>query len=214
MGEIIIDVENLTKKYGEDCVLRGVSVQFEKGKIHGLIGKNGSGKSMLMKTICGLVRPTSGTVTVDGKVVGRDVDFPDDIGLIIESPGFMPYYSGMTNLKILAHLRNRISDRQVVAAIERVGLDSKSRKHVRKYSMGMNQRLGIAQAIMENPSILILDEPMNGLDNQGIADVRQLLTELRAEGKTILISSHNTEDIDLLCDTVCEMDHGVLCKVR
>ena len=203
-----VRVEQLTKTYGKDTVLDGVSVNFEAGKIHGIIGRNGSGKTMLFKTICGFVRPTSGRVLVDGKQVGKDVDFPQDLGLIIETPGFLPYYSGYKNLKILASLRNRIKDEEIRGAMERVGLDPKLKKSVRKYSLGMNQRLGIAQAIMEGPSLLVLDEPMNGLDNQGVQDMRELFKELREEGKTILLASHNREDIEALCDTVMEMDHG------
>ena len=203
-----VRVEQVTKTYGKDTVLDGVSVNFEAGKIHGIIGRNGSGKTMLFKTICGFVRPTSGRVLVDGKQVGKDVDFPQDLGLIIETPGFLPYYSGYKNLKILASLRNRIKDEEIRGAMERVGLDPKLKKSVRKYSLGMNQRLGIAQAIMEGPSLLVLDEPMNGLDNQGVQDMRELFKELREEGKTILLASHNREDIETLCDTVMEMDHG------
>ena len=203
-----VRVEQVTKTYGKDTVLDGVSVNFEAGKIHGIIGRNGSGKTMLFKTICGFVRPTSGRVLVDGKEVGKDVDFPQDLGLIIETPGFLPYYSGYKNLKILASLRNRIKDEEIRGAMERVGLDPKLKKSVRKYSLGMNQRLGIAQAIMEGPSLLVLDEPMNGLDNQGVQDMRELFKELREEGKTILLASHNREDIEALCDTVMEMDHG------
>ena len=203
-----VRVEQVTKTYGKDTVLDGVSVNFEAGKIHGIIGRNGSGKTMLFKTICGFVRPTSGRVLVDEKQVGKDVDFPQDLGLIIETPGFLPYYSGYKNLKILASLRNRIKDEEIRGAMERVGLDPKLKKSVRKYSLGMNQRLGIAQAIMEGPSLLVLDEPMNGLDNQGVQDMRELFKELREEGKTILLASHNREDIEALCDTVMEMDHG------
>jgi ABC-2 type transport system ATP-binding protein len=190
--------------------LKDVTVSFEQGKIHGIIGKNGSGKSMLFKTICGFVRPDEGKVTVNGQVVGKDVDFPDDLGVIIEAPGFLPYYSGFKNLKLLADLRGRIGNRDIEQAMTLVGLDYRSKKSVRKYSMGMKQRLGIAQAVMENPSILILDEPMNGLDRQGIADVREILKKLRSQGKTILITSHNHEDIEQLCDTVCEMEAGEL----
>ncbi|MGI6707368.1 MAG: ATP-binding cassette domain-containing protein [Clostridia bacterium] len=208
--EPIIVVDHVTKRYKEGTVLKDVTVSFEKGKIHGIIGKNGSGKSMLFKTICGFVRPDEGKVTVNGQVVGKDVDFPDDLGVIIEAPGFLPYYSGFKNLKLLADLRGRIGNRDIEQAMTLVGLDYRSKKSVRKYSMGMKQRLGIAQAVMENPSILILDEPMNGLDRQGIADVREILKKLRSQGKTILITSHNHEDIEQLCDTVCEMEAGEL----
>ena len=204
----MIQVENLTKTYGKETVLSDVTIRFAPGKIHGIIGRNGSGKTMLFKTICGFVKPTSGKVLVRGKQVGKDVDFPKDLGLIIETPGFLPYFSGFKNLQLLASLRGIIKDDDVRAAMERVGLDPKMKKSVRKYSLGMNQRLGIAQAIMENPDLLILDEPMNGLDNQGVQDMRELFLKLKSEGKTILLASHNREDIAALCDTVTEMDRG------
>jgi len=208
--EPIIKVNHVTKTYKEGTVLKDVTISFEKGKIHGIIGKNGSGKSMLFKTICGFVRADQGQVTVNGQVVGKDVDFPDGLGVIIETPGFLPYYSGFKNLKLLADLRGRIGDRDIEQAMTLVGLDYKSKKSARKYSLGMKQRLGIAQAVMEDPSILILDEPMNGLDRQGITDVRGLLKKLCSQGKTILITSHNHEDIEQLCDTVFEMEAGEL----
>ena len=206
----IIKVKNVNLTLGKTDILRNININFEKGKIHGLIGRNGSGKTMLMKCICGFIKPTEGTITVDGKLVGKDIDFPKDMGIIIETPGFIPYYSGYKNLKLLAGLNNKITKEQVKATIRKVGLDPELKRHVKKYSLGMRQRLGIAQAIMENPSILILDEPMNGLDKEGVADVRELLMQLRKEGKTILLASHSAEDISVLCDTVCEMDKGIL----
>jgi ABC-2 type transport system ATP-binding protein len=157
---------------------------------------------------------TRGKILVDYEQVGRDMDFPDDIGIIIETPGFLPQYSAMRNLELLAGLRRRVDAAKVARTIRRVGLDPESRKPVSKYSLGMRQRLGIAQAIMEDPRLLILDEPMNGLDKHGVAEIRALLKELRAEGRTIVLASHNAGDIDELCDTVCEMDAGVLRVVR
>lgn len=209
----IIDINNVTLRIKKDTILRDVSVSFEKGKIHGLIGRNGSGKTMLMKCICGFIKPTKGEITVDGSVIGKDCDFPNDIGIIIETPGFIPYYSGYKNLKLLAGLNNKITKEQIKATIEKVGLDPNLKRHVRKYSLGMRQRLGLAQAIMEDPSILILDEPMNGLDKEGVADMRVQLKQLREEGKTILLASHSAEDISVLCDTVCEMDKGYLTQL-
>lgn len=203
---------NLTLQKYE--ILKNVSVSFEREKIHGLIGRNGSGKTMLMKCICGFVKPTSGEIYVDGKRIGKDVDFPECVGIIIETPGFIPYYSGVKNLKLLAALRGKISTDEIKNTMQQVGLDPNLKRHVRKYSLGMRQRLGLAQAIMEDPELLILDEPMNGLDKDGVADMRQYLLDLKAQGKTILIASHSAEDIDMLCDTVCEMDKGKLTVVR
>ena len=169
---------------------------------------------MLMKCICGFIRPTSGEITVNGKRVGRDVDFPEDMGIIIETPGFIPYYSGYKNLKLLAGLNNRIGKDEIRNSMEQVGLDPALKRHVRKYSLGMRQRLGLAQAIMENPKILILDEPFNGLDKDGVMEMREYLLSYKKQGKTILICSHSAEDISVLCDTVHEMDKGRISEIR
>lgn len=206
-NEVIV-VEHVTKTFGKSTVLNDVSMKFERGKIHGIIGRNGCGKTMLMKCICGFLYPTSGKVTVNGKIIGKDIDIPDDLGVIIEAPGFITNYSGSKNLSLLAAVRDKIKKEEIYQYMERVGLDPKSKKHVGKYSMGMRQKLGIAQAIMEKPSILILDEPMNGLDNKSVEKIRTMLKELAEDGTTILLASHNKEDIDLLCDIVYQMDEG------
>ena len=208
----MIQIEGLSLTIKKTEILKNISVTFDKGKIHGLIGRNGSGKTMLMKCICGFVRPAAGTVTVAGKRIGKDRDFPESVGIIIETPGFIPYYSGYRNLKLLADLNRTIGKDEIRAAMQKVGLDPDLKRHVRKYSLGMRQRLGLAQAIMENPDLLILDEPMNGLDKEGAADMRKYLLDLKAQGKTILIASHSAEDIAVLCDTVCEMDKSVLTR--
>ena len=209
-----IEVKNLTKKFKTSTVLDNVNIAFEKGKVHGLIGRNGSGKTMLMKCICGIVPPTSGEIIVNEKRIGKDVDIPKNVGVIIETPGFIPNYSAFNNLKFLAALNHKIGKDEIRNAIKSVGLNPDDKKHVGKFSLGMRQRLGLAQAIMENPDLLILDEPMNGLDKDGVCDMREYLLALKEQGKTILIASHSAEDIDILCDTVCEMDKGKLEKVR
>ena len=208
--ENCIEVQNVVKRFRDQVVLKNVSISFEKGRIHGIVGRNGSGKTVLFKCICGLMHPEEGVILVNGKRVGRDVDMPESIGAIIEAPGFLPNYSGYKNLRFLANIRRKIGKEEIMNVLKTVGLDPESRKHVGKYSLGMRQRLGIAQAIMEDPEILILDEPMNGLDNAGVQDIRALLLELKAQGKTILLASHNHEDIAALCDTVHEMDGGIL----
>lgn len=209
MASAII-IDNLRKSFGEEEILHGICREFETGKIHGIVGNNGSGKTVMMKCICGFLQPDEGHVFVNGQEVGKDIDFPEDMGIIIETPGFLPGVTGLKNLKLLASLRGIADEKRIRQTIERVGLDSKLRKPVSKYSLGMRQRLGIAQAIMEDPSLLILDEPFNGLDKHGVAKIRSLIKELRAEGKTILLASHNQADIDELCDTVCEMDAGYM----
>lgn len=210
----VITVKNLTKKFKDVTVLDNISVNFEKGKVHGLIGRNGSGKTMLMKCICGIVPYKTGEIRVNDKIIGKDADIPSNVGVIIETPGFLPNYSGYNNLKFLAKIKNKIGKEEIRNAIKSVGLEPDDKKHVGKYSLGMRQRLGLAQAIMENPDLLILDEPMNGLDKDGVKDMRKYLLDLKEQGKTILIASHSAEDIDVLCDTVCEMDKGVLTIVR
>ena len=196
------------------CIRDSINIEFEKGKIHGFIGRNGSGKTMLMKCICGFIKPTDGEIIVNEKRIGKDCDFPDSVGIIIETPGFIPYYSGYRNLKLLADLNRKIDKEKIRNTMQMVGLDPDLKRHVKKYSLGMRQRLGLAQAIMENPDLLILDEPMNGLDKEGVSDMRKYLLNLKEQGKTILIASHSAEDIEILCDTVCEMDKGVLTKLK
>ncbi len=206
--ESIISVRNVSKSFRESKALDAVSVEFEAGKIHGIIGRNGSGKTVLFKCICGLMYPDSGEIEVEGKRIGKDVDIPPNVGAIIEAPGFLPTFSGYKNLSFLANINRKIKKEEILQALELVGLGNTGKKHVGKYSLGMRQRLGIAQAIMENPDILVLDEPMNGLDNRGVDDIRALLLSLKKKGKTILLASHNREDIAYLCDTVHEMDGG------
>ena len=210
----MIEVQNVSKYFGAEQVLHEISHSFEAGKIHGIVGNNGSGKTVLMKCICGFLRPESGKILIGGKQVGKDFDFPPSLGLIIETPGFLPNLSGFRNLKILASPQRKIRDDEIRAAMSLVGLDPGLKKGVGKYSLGMRQRLGLAQALMEDPQLLILDEPLNGLDKQGAAHIRGVILGLREQGKTVILASHNQVDIDELCDTVCEMDAGVLTQVR
>lgn len=205
-NETGIVVEHVSKSFGKEHVLKDVNLQIPAGKIYGVVGNNGSGKTVLMKCICGFMRPDCGRIMVNGKWVGKECDFPDKLGVIIETPGFLPNISGYQNLKILASLKARIGRREIMETLEKVGLDPKMKKHVSKYSLGMRQRLGIAQAIMENPEVLILDEPFNGLDRGGVEQMRALLQELKAQGKAILLASHNVQDIEILCDDIHEME--------
>lgn len=210
----MIRVENVNLKIEKNTILNNVTMQVNKGEIVALIGRNGSGKTMLMKCICGFVKTTSGSIFVNEKKVGKEIDFPEKMGVIIETPGFISQYSGMKNLWLLAKLNSTLTKNEIASTMELVGLNPKLKRHVGKYSLGMRQRLGIAQAIMENPDILILDEPMNGLDYQGVEDVRKLLLNLKEQGKTILIASHNTEDIAVLCDHVWEMKSGEIKQIE
>lgn len=207
-------IDRVTKRFGEEMVLKETTMTMKRGKVYGIVGNNGSGKTVLMKCICGFLPVTSGSICVGQKYIGRDTDFPESLGLIIETPGFLTEYTGRKNLEILADLKRKVSGKGIRECLQKVGLDPNLKKPVSKYSLGMRQRLGIAQAIMENPEFLILDEPFNGLDKKGTADIRAILLELKKQGKTILLASHNSMDIDILCDEVYEMDAGVLRRVR
>jgi len=206
----MIDIKDVSLNLNKRQILDHVSLKLQEGKIYGLVGNNGSGKTMLMKCVCGFIHPTSGIVLADEKVIGKDVDYLPDAGVIIETPGFISYYSGLQNLKVLAGIKNKIDNSQIRGAMKRVGLDPDLKLPVKKYSLGMRQRLGLAQAIMESPSVLILDEPMNGLDKNGVEEIRQLLLSMKNDHKTIVIASHNAEDIQVLCDEVYEMENGKL----
>ena len=209
--EKLIQIKNLTKCFGETKVLDKINVNFDRGHIYGIIGRNGSGKSMLMKCIWGLVVPTSGEIIID---MPRDREGKFEPEIIIEEPGFLENYSAYKNLQFLSMIKNKIGKEEIIQTLKSVRLDPYSKLHVGKYSMGMKQRLGIAQAIMEKPEILILDEPMNGLDNDGVMEMRKLFINLREEGTMIIIASHNKEDIEVLCDEVFEMEKGKLTPVQ
>ena len=203
-----IEVKNVYKSFKNIEVLHDVSLQADRGSICGIIGRNGSGKTVLFKCICGFLQTDRGEIQIEGKAVGRDKSTLSNLGIIIESPGFLRHYSGYKNLGFLMGLNGKPDREKINDVLDLVGLAEQKNKKVGKYSMGMRQRLGIAQAIMEDQNILILDEPMNGLDNQGVEDMRQLLLKLKEKGNTILLASHNQEDIRQLCDSVYEMDLG------
>ena len=207
--EDFINISKITKVFGDRRALDEISLSLERGGIHGIIWRNGSGKTVLLKCICGFMKPTSGEIRIGGKKViyGKE----QETAAIIEVPGFIGHISGLKNLEYLAGIKQKIGKEQVRRTMALVGLDPNDRKKVGKYSLGMRQRLAIAQAIMEDEPLIVLDEPMNGLDNQGVEDVRRILLEQKAQGKTILIASHSHEDIELLCDTATELDNG---KIR
>ena len=197
-----IQLTNISKTFGKQTVLQPLTMGFEEGMIHGIIGRNGSGKTVLMKMILGILQPTTGT----------DVDFPESAGAIIETIEFIPYMSAYQNLADIAAMRGNLSKTQIKEVLEMVGLGNVGRKHVSKFSMGMRQRLAIAQAVMESPKLLILDEPMNGMDEKGVEEMRRLILARKAAGTTIILSSHNIEDIRILCDQVYRIDAGVVMR--
>ena len=207
-----IQLTNISKTFGKQTVLQPLTMGFEEGMIHGIIGRNGSGKTVLMKMILGILQPTTGTVIVGDKRIGKDVDFPESAGAIIETIEFIPYMSAYQNLADIAAMRGNLSKTQIKEVLEMVGLGNVGRKHVSKFSMGKRQRLAIAQAVMESPKLLILDEPMNGMDEKGVEEMRRLILARKAAGTTIILSSHNIEDIRILCDQVYRIDAGVVMR--
>lgn len=206
--ENIININEVTKKFKNDLIIKKLSLTFYGGNIYGFIGRNGSGKTVLMKMISGFLKPDTGFIEVNGKILGHDCDFPDNMGILIENPGFLRNCTGFQNLKYLAQIKQEIGDEKIKQLMEYMGLDWKNKKKVGRYSLGMRQRLGIVQAIMEEPEILLLDEPMNGLDENGIDLVRELLKKKKKEGKIVIISSHNKEDIEVLCDVIFKFVDG------
>lgn len=204
----MIEIKNYIKVLKKRNVLDNISYTFENGKIYGLYGRNGSGKTMLLRAMAGLIYPTSGEIIIDGQVLHRDISFPKDCGIIIENMELMPQYDGFTNLKLLGKIKKTATDEDIMEALETVGLKSAARQKVKEYSLGMKQKLSIAQAIFEKPKILLLDEPTNALDEKSIDNFRQTLLELKDKGTLIIIASHNKDDIRLLSDVVIEMEEG------
>ncbi len=206
----IIEVNQVSKYFSRRPVLKDVSLSVEAGSAVGIVGSNGSGKSVLFQTVCGFLTPDGGTIKIRGELLGKRRDFPDNVGVLINSPGFISLNTGLQNLKYLAGIRGVIGERQIRAAMQKVGLDPEDRTKVEQYSLGMKQKLGLAQAIMEGQDILILDEPFNALDYKTHNDVKEILRVLQAEGKTMLLTSHNYEDLEALCNQIYVLDDGNL----
>lgn len=206
MREIVI--ENYTKKIKKNLILDNINYKFTGNKIYGLYGRNGSGKTMLLRAISGLIMPTEGSVKIDGKTIGQDIDFPEDLGIIIEHTDLLPQYDAKINLKILSKIRGVASEEDIVKAIEHVGLDPNDKRKVGEYSLGMKQKISIAQAVFENQKILLLDEPTNALDDVSVKNIRDMLLAYKDEQTIIIIASHNKEDLEVLCDVVIRMENG------
>lgn len=209
-----IKVKDVCKYFGKTQVLDHVNMECRQGEITGIIGRNGAGKTVLFKIICGLLSLDSGEILINGIKREKQADVLPSVGIIIEEPAFLKYYSGIKNLEYLYMINHKNNRQYLESIMEKVGLDPKSKKHVGKYSMGMRQRLAIAQSIMEEPDFLVLDEPFNGLDSHGVNEMRELFLELKKRGKVILIASHNSEDINILCDNVYSMESGILKVMR
>lgn len=200
--------DGVTKVIGHNTVIDHINCTMQTGGITGLKGINGSGKTMMMRLIAGLIYPTEGRVVVEGKVVGKEIGFPPSLGLMLENPAFLDAYSGYENLKLLAEINHRISDSGIRKALSRVGLLENKDKKYRKYSLGMKQRLGIAAAIMEHPALLLLDEPTNSLDESGVELVKQIVREERARGATVLLSCHDAAILEGLADEIISLERG------
>ncbi len=205
-----IKIENFTKEIKGVRILEDITVEFESGKIYGLVGKNGSGKTMLLRAVSGLIRPTKGSVIVDGKYLHKDISFPQDMGIIIEKPDLLNYLTGFENLSLLAKINNKISKDEIENWMKKFSLDPKSKQVLKKYSLGMKQKIGIIQAIMEDQQLLVLDEPFNALDQDTVEMLRVLLKKYKDDGKLIIITSHHSEDIDILCDEIIFIEEGKL----
>lgn len=209
---MVIQVENVSKTIKGNMVIDCVSAEFSSGKVYGLQGINGSGKTMLMRLISGLIYPTEGRIVIDGKILGKEIAFPESIGILIENPAFLDNYSGFANLKLLASIQNKIDDKQIYKTLERVGLEPDSRKKYKKYSLGMKQKLGIAGAVMEKPEFLILDEPANALDKEGIERLKKIVQEEKERGVLIILSCHDSALLEAMADVIYSMENGRLLK--
>ena len=210
MSEVIIN--KLKKDIKGTTVLNNINLKMHSGTIYGLRGKIGCGKTMLMRCVCGLIIPTNGSIEIDGEILHKDIKFPRSIGALIENPSFLPQYTGYKNLKMLASLTGKISDDDIILALERVGLAPDDKRTYKKYSLGMKQKLGIANAIMGEPDIIVLDEPINALDEESVNNIKQVLINLSREDKLIIVACHDREELEYLCDVIFEMKDGSIVK--
>jgi ABC-2 type transport system ATP-binding protein len=208
MGKTYIEINNYKKIIKGNIILSDINLKLERGKVYGFKGKNGSGKTMLFRAISGLIRATEGEIIVDGKKIGSDICFPKNLGILIENPGFLPDFTGFKNLKYLAEINKKIDDNKIKSTLEAVGLDSEDKRKFKKYSLGMKQRLGVAQAVMENPDIIILDEPTNALDIDGVKLINKIILELRDQNKLILLSNHDKEEMEMVADEIYTIYEG------
>ena len=205
-----LKIVNVKKVINKKVILDSIDLKLQGGRIYGIRGKNGSGKTMLFRMISGLIFPTEGKVIIDGKELGKDISFPDSIGALIENPGYIPDYSGFKNLKLIAGIKNIVGDEKIKDMMRSLGLDPESKKKVKKYSLGMKQKLGLAMALMEDPDLILLDEPMNGLDEGTVKVVYDILEKHKERGALIMIASHDKEDLDMLSDEIYVMKEGRL----
>lgn len=203
-----INIDNISKSFDKGLVLNNINLYFESGKVYGLKGRNGSGKTMLLRAISGLILPDKGTIKIDDKILGDDLSFPPSVGVLIENPGYIPELSGKENLRNIADIKSVVSDREINEIMKYFDLEPESKKPVKKYSLGMKQKLGLCMAFMEDPELILLDEPMNALDEKAVNDLKDLILKKEKEGKLIIIASHDLEDLEELTDEIIEMQNG------
>lgn len=210
----MLKITNVSKRFKKHNVLENINAEFQYGKIYGIVGANGSGKSVLFKIICGFIQADSGTISIDGQTIGEDIDFLPDVGVLIEKPGFIEEYTCLQNLKYLASINKKIDERQIKEYLALVGLDANNKDKVKNYSLGMRQRLAIAQAIMENQKIIILDEPFNGLDKKGCGKIKEVILKMKQQGKLVLLTSHIEGDLEELSEQIFELSEGKLSVIE
>lgn len=203
-----INIKNLSKKIKKNVVLDNINLELDKGKIYGFRGINGSGKTMLFRAICGLITPTQGEIIIDNKILHKDISFPQSVGVLIESPGFLPNYSGKQNLKLLADIKGIITSEDIDKIISLVGLNPNDNRKYKEYSLGMKQKLGIAQVLMEDPDLILLDEPTNALDEESVKNILDIIEKEKRKGKTILIASHDKASLEGISDYIFNIENG------
>lgn len=206
----MIKIENYSKKIKDTVVLENINMVLNDGMIYGIQGENGSGKTMLMRGICGLIKGSEGCITIDGKVIGKDISFPEDIGVLIENPSFIPKYTGYKNLKLVADIQGKVDKEEIIKTLQKVGLKPDDKRTYKKYSLGMKQRLGIACAIMGTPKIIILDEPFNGLDEKGVLQIRDVIKGLKQKNCIVIVACHDKEQLEYLSDEIYVIKEGKL----
>ncbi len=208
-----IEIQDVTKKIKDTVILDHIQMKLESGTVYGLQGKNGSGKTMLLRLLCGLILPTQGQVMIDGKILGKEISFPEKVGALIENPAFLDHFTGFENLKILSEIKNEITEKEVAQSLEKVGLNPIDKRKYRKYSLGMKQRLGIACAFMERPDLILLDEPTNALDPEGIECLHCLVKEAKERKALIVLACHDVEELSKMTDVVIRMEGGRVIEV-
>lgn len=206
----MIKIENYSKKIKDTVVLKNINMVLNDGMIYGIQGENGSGKTMLMRGICGLIKGSEGCITIDGKVIGKDISFPEDIGVLIENPSFIPKYTGYKNLKLVADIQGKVDKEEIIKTLQKVGLKPDDKRTYKKYSLGMKQRLGIACAIMGTPKLIILDEPFNGLDEKGVLQIRDVIKGLKQKNCIVIVACHDKEQLEYLSDEIYVIKEGKL----